>query len=93
MAKRGRAVSIDRLVKQVNQLDAQRRSLVARIQHAVASLAASASSSLASVAARADAAAARPVRRGRKRTMSAAARKAISDAQKRRWAKQRAAEK
>ena len=41
----------------------------------------------------ADAPAAKGRRRGKKRTMSAAARKAIGDAQRKRWAKQKAAQK
>ena len=38
MAKRGRAVSIDKLVKQLNQLDNQRKALTSRIRQAVGSL-------------------------------------------------------
>ncbi len=101
MAKRGRAVSIDKLVKQLNQLDNQRKALTSRIRQAVGSLlgagAVRGGADLASPAADGrsvegggvKAAAGR--KRAKKRTMSAAARKAISDAQKRRWAKQKAA--
>jgi hypothetical protein len=97
MARRGRAVSIDGLVKQVNRLDAQRKALVARIRRVVdatlstveesVQLAGEGTGFVAGV--RGPGKAVKRVRR----KMSAAARKAISDAQKRRWAKQKAAAK
>ncbi len=97
MTKRGRVVSIDRLIGQLNQLDRQRKALTARIQHVVGARLDSGGERLMPAERRGldgrgvDSAGGR--KRNRKRTMSAAARKAISDAQKKRWAKQRAAVK
>ena len=105
MAKRGRAVSIDSLLKQVKQLEASREALVARIKAAVSAvlrdgeasirLAGQGAGFVAGVRGPGRPAGSKnvaPVAR-KKRKMSAAARKAISDAQKKRWAKQKAAEK
>jgi hypothetical protein len=94
-ARRARSgFSIDGLMAQLSNLDTQRRAIVAQIQHAVSSLVGGGSEA--------------PRRRGRpagskntattaapkkRRKMSAKARKAISDAQKKRWAKQKAAAK
>ena len=105
MAKRGRAISIDRLVKEVSQLDAQRKALVARIRQAVESTLNSVETSIQLAGEGTGFAAgvrgprkpgrpagstnAAPARKRRK--MSAKARKAISDAQKKRWAAQKAA--
>ena len=97
MAKRGRAVSIDRLVRQLHQLDSQRKQLTARIQQAVGSLLVAGGERLMPADRRSvddsGVKAAHGRRRGRKRTMSAAARKAISEAQKKRWAKHKSAAK
>jgi hypothetical protein len=96
MAKRGRAVSIDRLVKQVSQLDAQRKALLDRIREVVGNVLKDDGTpfplgrdvdggTIKQTASR------KRAMGGKRRKMSAAARKAISDAQKKRWAKQKAA--
>lgn len=93
MAKRGRAVSIDRLVRQLNQLDSKREKLKAAIRTALNALLDDARGDGVSAAPKAvdrPADATQPTRRRRPK-MSAAGRKAISDAQKRRWAKQKGA--
>jgi hypothetical protein len=91
MAKRGRAVSIDRLLKQLKKLDSQREALTATIRRTVGTMLESRSKGAraAVTAAAGDSNQTAEPRRRRKRTMSAAARKAISEAQKRRWAKQK----
>lgn len=98
MAKRGRAISIDRLVKQLSQLEKDRKALTARIREAIGNIFRDdgAPSPLTQVAdgvtrfALGSPKRGRPAGAGKKRKMSAAARKAISDAQKKRWAKQKA---
>jgi hypothetical protein len=96
MAKRGRGISLDGLVSRLSQIDAERRAILAQLQGALAS-------TLRTV----EGVAGIGPKRGRppgsknntagakkgRRKMSAAARKAISDAQKKRWAKQKAASK
>ena len=95
MAKRGRAVSIDRMMKEVTQLDARRAALIKRIRQTLdASLKAVGDTVHMAGEGTGFAAGVRgPARARRKRTMSAKARKAISDAQKKRWATQKAGKK
>jgi hypothetical protein len=98
MAKRrARTVSIDTLMAQLNELDTLRTRIVANIQAAVSSVVSGiASPSPASGAKRGRPAGSKNkttgARKGR-RKMSAAARKAIGDAQRKRWAAQKAAKK
>src|SRR5688572_4617196 len=95
MPKRtGRSVSVDGLISELRDLDAKREDLARRIQITVSSVM-SGESPLpwrkrrpGRPAGSAKKAAKRGRPKGRK--MSAAARKAISDAQKKRWAKQKA---
>jgi hypothetical protein len=95
MAKRRRTVSLDSLVTELRELDARRKSLLNELNGAIRSLAGgeallmpAASSRGRRRASGADVTRTAPRKR---RKMSAKARKAISDAQKKRWAKQKAA--
>jgi len=96
--KRGRTVSIDRMMKQVSQLDATRAVLIKQIRQTFdASL--RAIGDTVHMAGEGTGFAAgvrgpgRPAKARKRRKMSAKARKAISDAQKKRWAAQRAGKK
>ena len=98
MAKRKRSVSLDGLVAELSTLDARRKVVVNQLTAAVRSLGGAVSGVALpfSQAARRG----RPVGKqttkrqgGRKRKMSAAARKRISEAQKKRWAAQNSAAK
>lgn len=93
MAKRGRTVSLDKLLKELGYLDKQRKQIQASIQEAVKHAIGDWSGQAPTRGRPAGSknAKAAPVRK--KRTMSAKARKAISDAQKARWAKQKAGAK
>lgn len=95
MAKRGRAISLDRLVSELGALDRQRAALMTRIKSAVSSVVGGWTG---------EAGASRTGGGGRpptltknithtRRKMSAAARKKISIAQKNRWAKVKLATK
>jgi hypothetical protein len=91
MAKRRRNVSLDSLMAELSQLDTRRKQVVASIQSAVASVVGSAAPPFSDGRRRGRPAGSRKLKVARKkRKMSAAARKAISEAQKKRWAKQKA---
>ena len=92
MAKRKRTFSLDTLVAELSELDARRKTIVNQLSAAIRSVAGEGRAMVASlgpVVRRRRAAATKnaTARRGRKRKMSAAARKRISEAQKKRWAK------
>ena len=97
MAKRGRSISLDKLISELASLDKQRVALQGRIKSAVTSALGSWSGensfawSKAPVGKRKSSAAVAVPKKQRK--MSAKARKAISMAQKARWAKQKAGAK
>ena len=90
LAKRKRTFSLDTLVAELSELDSRRKALVNRLSAAIRSLAGGESLRMPETLSRRRRPAGRAVvkRKGvRKRKMSAAARKRISEAQKRRWAK------
>ena len=92
MAKRKRTFSLDTLVAELSELDARRKTIVNQLSAAIRSVAGEGRAMVASLGPgmrrrRAASTKTGPVKRGRKRTMSAAARKRISEAQKKRWAK------
>ena len=92
MAKRKRTFSLDTLVAELSELDARRKTIVNQLSAAIRSVAGEVRALVASLGPavrrrRAATAKNPPVKRGRKRKMSAAARKRMSDAQKKRWAK------
>jgi hypothetical protein len=92
LAKRKRTFSLDTLVAELSGLDARRKTIINQLSAAIRSVAGEGRAMVASlgpVVRRRRAATAKnaPVKRGRKRKMSAAARKRISEAQKKRWAK------
>ena len=94
MAKRKRTFSLDTLVAELSELDARRKTIVNQLSAAIRSVAGEGRAMVASlgpVVGRRRAATVKNVlvKRGRKRKMSAAARKKISEAQKKRWAKTR----
>ena len=95
MATRGRAVSIDRMMKQVSQLDAKRAALIKKIRQTFdSSLKAVGDTVHMAGEGTGFAAGVRgPAKVRKRRKMSAKARKAISDAQKKRWAAQKAGKK
>jgi hypothetical protein len=97
MAKRGRSVSLDKLISELASLDKQRVALHGRIKSAITSALGSWSGEnpfpwrkAPGGRRKTSAATAAPKKR---RKMSAKARKAISMAQKARWAKQKAGAK
>ncbi len=92
MAKRKRAFSLDTLVAELSELDARRKTIVNQLSAAIRSVAGEGRAMVASLGPavrrrRTATVKNAPVKRGRKRKMSAAARKRISEAQKKRWAK------
>jgi hypothetical protein len=90
LAKRKRTFSLDTLVAELSELDARRKTIVNQLSAAIRSVAGEGRAMVASLGPRRRRAASAkhaPVKRGRKRKMSAAARKRISEAQKKRWAK------
>ena len=98
LAKRKRTFSLDTLVAELSELDARRKTIVKQLSAAIRSVAGEGGAMIASlgpavrrrrVAATKNA----TPKRGRKRKMSAAARKRISEAQKKRWATQKAGKK
>lgn len=98
MAKRKRTFSLDSLVAELSDLDARRKTVVNQLNAAIRSLAGGGAALVASfspVVRRGRPARAKTVKRktGRRRTMSAAARKKISQAQKKRWAQQKSGTK
>ena len=97
MAKRKRTFSLDRLVAELSTLDGRRKTLISQLNAALRSLgrgAGAVAAPFSATARRSRAAGSRSVKRkGRKRTISAAGRKKISDAQKKRWAAQKAGNK
>lgn len=100
MAKRGRAISVDRLLSELSSLDKQRVALQARIKNAVTSAVGAFSGGESPFPwskkkrGRPAGSKNKAAAGGRKRRkMSAKARAAISAAQKARWAKQKAGKK
>src|SRR5688572_29791598 len=98
MAKRrARTTSVDTLIAELRTLDARRKVVTGQIQQAISSLMGGENPFPWAPTARRGRPAGsknktKGARKGR-RKMSAAARKAISDAQKKRWAKQKAGKK
>ena len=95
MAKRKQTFSLDTLVTELRELDARRRAVVNQLSAAIRSVAGEGAAmvrSLGPARRRGRPAGTKSVtpKRGRRRKMSAAARKRISDAQKKRWAKTKA---
>ena len=96
MAKRKRTFSLDTLVAELSELDARRKTIVNQLSAAIRRVAGEGGAMIASVGPavrrrRAAATKTSPAQGGRKRKMSAAARKRISEAQKKRWAKAKGA--
>jgi hypothetical protein len=92
LAKRKQTFSLDTLVAELSELDARRKTIVTQLSAVIRRVAGEGGAMIASLgpaARRGKRGAAKNAirRRGRKRTVSAAARKKMSDAQKRRWAK------
>ena len=98
MAKRQQATfSLDTLVSELRDLDARRKTLINHLSGAIRSLAGGEALLMPAAASRGrrrSTGATVVTRKGaRKRTMSAAARKKISEAQRKRWAAQKAGKK
>ena len=92
MAKRKRTFSLDNLVAELSELDARRKAVVSQLNAAIRSVAGEGAALVGSFGParrRGKPAGARSATPKRKRKMSAAARKRISDAQKKRWAAQK----
>jgi len=99
MAKRrGRALSIDGMMAELSLIDAKRKELVASIRSAVSALVDGAPSPLSTGRRKGRPSATRKTagvsaRRGSRRKMSAAQRRAVSQRMKKYWAARRAAKK
>jgi hypothetical protein len=97
MAKRKPTFSLDTLVSELRDLDARRKTLISQLSRAIRSLAGGEALTMPASdqrRGRRPAGTAAIRRKGpRRRKMSAAARKAISEAQKKRWAAQKSRKK
>jgi hypothetical protein len=92
MAKRRRMVSLDSLVAELSELDARRKTVINQLSAAIRSLAGGGAGPAERARRSRSTDTSTPTRkRRRRRKMSAAARKKISEAQKKRWAKANAA--
>ena len=96
MAKRKQTLSLDTLASELRNLDARRKTLINQLSSAIRSLAGGEALLMPWAPSRRGRPAGRIAlkRKGaRKRKMSAAARKKISEAQRKRWAAQKAGKK